>query len=146
MTATQRFLLDTNILLHLIRGGNSTAIIEELESRFALFTGRNRVHVSYVSVAEIRVIGEVSQWGASRWAELNRLLGGYIIIPIGGEAILDAYVTIGSESRYVGREMGKNDLWIAATANAYGFTLITSDKDFDHLEDGYFAVGYVAPP
>ena len=29
--------------------------------------------------------------------------------------------------------MGKNDLWIAATAHASGAVLVTTDKDFDHL-------------
>jgi tRNA(fMet)-specific endonuclease VapC len=30
--------------------------------------------------------------------------------------------------------MKHNDLWIAATAVATGATLVTTDKDFDHLE------------
>lgn len=32
-----------------------------------------------------------------------------------------------------GRAMGKNDRWIAATAAATGATLLTTDRDFDHL-------------
>jgi predicted nucleic acid-binding protein len=31
--------------------------------------------------------------------------------------------------------MGKNDLWIAATAAAADLRLITTDKDFNHLKD-----------
>lgn len=31
------------------------------------------------------------------------------------------------------RNMGKNDLWIAATASALDLTLLTTDRDFDHL-------------
>ncbi len=33
--------------------------------------------------------------------------------------------------------MGKNDLWIAATASIYNVQLITTDKDFDHLKENY---------
>jgi predicted nucleic acid-binding protein len=33
--------------------------------------------------------------------------------------------------------MGKNDIWIAATVNVTGATLLTTDQDFDHL-DGVF--------
>lgn len=29
--------------------------------------------------------------------------------------------------------MGKNDLWLAATAHATGATLMTTDKDFDSI-------------
>jgi len=31
------------------------------------------------------------------------------------------------------RNMGKNDIWIAATALALNAELITTDKDFNHL-------------
>ena len=34
-------------------------------------------------------------------------------------------------------KMGKNDLWIAATASVHIATLISTDNDFDHL-DGVF--------
>jgi tRNA(fMet)-specific endonuclease VapC len=33
--------------------------------------------------------------------------------------------------------MGKNDLWIAATASVYDMELITTDKDFNHLASKY---------
>jgi predicted nucleic acid-binding protein len=41
------------------------------------------------------------------------------------------------------RNMGKNDLWIAATALATKATLITTDKDFDHLQNIYFPVDFL---
>jgi tRNA(fMet)-specific endonuclease VapC len=145
--ATQRFLLDTNILLHLVRGGiNSTPLIAELEARFDLFTGRNRVFLSYVTVGEIRVIGEKNHWGADKWTELNRLLGGFQVVPLTGPELLDAYVSVDTYSHYLGREVGsKNDLWIAATAHVYGLTLITTDKDIDHLGGEYFPLSYLDP-
>ena len=37
-----------------------------------------------------------------------------------------------------------NDLWIAATAYVYQLTLITTDKDFDHLKTEYCRVEYMA--
>jgi tRNA(fMet)-specific endonuclease VapC len=33
--------------------------------------------------------------------------------------------------------MGKNDLWIAATASVYGLSLITADLDFNHLAPAF---------
>lgn len=41
------------------------------------------------------------------------------------------------------RNMGKNDIWIAATASVYDLTLITTDKDFEHLEGEYITLEYV---
>lgn len=36
------------------------------------------------------------------------------------------------------RNMGKNDLWIAATAHVLGAKLLSTDVDFDHLDGVYF--------
>jgi tRNA(fMet)-specific endonuclease VapC len=33
--------------------------------------------------------------------------------------------------------MGKNDLWIAATAKASGAVLLTTDADFNHLDPAH---------
>ncbi|MEY4903424.1 MAG: hypothetical protein RLZZ292_1239 [Bacteroidota bacterium] len=38
------------------------------------------------------------------------------------------------------RNMGKNDLWIAATASLLDAILITSDNDFSHLDTFFIKV------
>lgn len=38
------------------------------------------------------------------------------------------------------RNMGKNDLWIAATAYLANAALVTTDGDFDHLHDKWITV------
>jgi len=38
------------------------------------------------------------------------------------------------------RNMGKNDIWIAATTYLLEATLITLDKDFLHLDEVFFKV------
>ena len=49
------------------------------------------------------------------------------------QAVIDAYATLDHHSRSVGRKMGKNDLWIAATALALGATLVSRDLDFREI-------------
>ena len=41
--------------------------------------------------------------------------------------------------------MGKNDLWIAATSSSLGFKLVTTDKDYDHLQHEYLERSYFPP-
>jgi len=41
------------------------------------------------------------------------------------------------------RPMGKNDIWIAATAAKYNAELITCDKDFLHLDGEFLKVHYI---
>ncbi len=42
------------------------------------------------------------------------------------------------------KTMGKNDIWIAATAYALNIPLITTDSDFDHLNDTLIEVIKIA--
>ncbi len=39
--------------------------------------------------------------------------------------------------------MGKNDIWIASTASLLEATLLTTDKDFQHLHNIFLQVDYV---
>jgi tRNA(fMet)-specific endonuclease VapC len=41
--------------------------------------------------------------------------------------------------------MGKNDLWIAATASVLKARLLTTDHDFDHLDGIFLDVLYIDP-
>jgi predicted nucleic acid-binding protein len=41
------------------------------------------------------------------------------------------------------RNMGKNDLWIAAVAYVLEATLITTDKDFEHLSPALINLDYI---
>jgi len=65
------------------------------------------------------------------------------------EDIVDRYAEIDafSQGRLPGRRldcsarnMGKNDLWIAAVASTLNATLITTDSDFDHLNNRFLNV------
>ncbi len=68
-----------------------------------------------------------------------------VVLDINDFQVLNAYARIDAFSqgklpqkeKFSARNMGKNDLWIAATAHVYDLTLITTDDDFDHL-DGEF--------
>jgi predicted nucleic acid-binding protein len=78
-------------------------------------------------------------------------LNQFLIIPIEAKDIVDVYAEIDAFSKNklpnkplpVGmsaRNMGKNDLWIAATAFVTKSTLLTTDDDFDHLDHQFIDV------
>lgn len=48
-----------------------------------------------------------------------------------------------SASRFSSRNMGKNAIWIAATASVFDLTLVTTDKDFHHLEDEFIKLKFI---
>jgi len=95
--------------------------------------------VSVVTVGEIRVLAQRNNWGEKKIEQLNSFIEQTLFVvdvSFGAPELLDAYVEIDCFSN--GRSMGKNDLWIAATASVTEATLVTTDRDFDHLGNVYF--------
>jgi tRNA(fMet)-specific endonuclease VapC len=101
--------------------------------------------VSYVSEAEARSLAVRFGWGAARMNQLGFLLATFPRVHVHEPGMLDAYVAIDTYSLSVGAEMGKNDLWIAAAAHVTGATLLTTDRDFDHLDGRYLLRDWIDP-
>jgi len=127
------YLLDTNVLLFLARGGR---LGQHIDARFALRAARQRPLVSVVSHGEVWVLARRNGWGDEKQAALKTLLGNVVTVDINHSRVIEAYVELdlASQAHPSGaRNMGKNDLWIAACAKAAGAKLVTTDKDFSHL-------------
>ena len=139
------FLLDTNIVLALVRGG---PLAEYVDETFELRAAKERPLISLVTHGEIRVLAHRNKWGKKKMAALDNALNNLVTVDINHPAVLDAYVEIDlySQKHPKGaRNMGKNDLWIAACAKAAGATLLTTDQDFDHLSPELLEVERVDP-
>jgi len=137
------YLLDTNIVLIYTRDSDITSSIEE---KYNLFNSNNELYISVVTVAELKSIILQKNYGEKKIKTLERLLSNFSIIDINITEILDRYAEIdafsqgklkGKTSNFSARNMGKNDLFIAATASVYDLTLMTTDNDFTHLFTDY---------
>lgn len=134
-----RYILDTNILLHYLR---ASAIASKIDLNYNPLSVDNEAIVSVVSVGEIKAIAKINHWGRNRLEQFELLLDELIVTDIHSEDILERYAEIDafSHGKLLGRplgmssrNMGKNDLWIAATASILEATLLTTDLDFKHL-------------
>ncbi len=138
---------DTNIIIDLIRAGDRLALLEA-----RINPNQEDVFISIVTVAEARTFAINASWGQKRIDALELLLGNCTIINI-SDSIVTKYVEIDT---YNGRKnpnlpilqgnainMGKNDIWIASTASLLDATLVTTDKDFQHLHNVFLQVDYV---
>jgi len=76
---------------------------------------------------------------------METLLAGLTVFPLPFANVIENYVAVSEFSRRAGRVLGKNDLWIAATARTTGATLLTTDKDFDHLAPTLLARDWINP-
>jgi tRNA(fMet)-specific endonuclease VapC len=130
MASSTGYLLDSNILVYLIRG---KTVGQTIDAHFGLRGSLHRCVISVVTVGEMYSLTRKWAWGSIKTTELQRLLGQLVWVDINHPSILNAYGELDDVSNRAGRPMGKNDVWIAATAKVAGVTLLTTDGDFDHL-------------
>jgi tRNA(fMet)-specific endonuclease VapC len=142
-----KLFLDTNILLYMVRG-RKTYFVETFE----LDNPSNKVYTSVVCIGEMRSLALRLNWGISKKQEMERLFSIFPALDIKNNIIFDRYAEIDTFSQgkldgrpLVGsaRKLGKNDLWIAATASVIDARLITTDADFNHLHSEFLTVNYV---
>lgn len=142
---SQSYVLDTSVLLALIRGKALGTYIDEA---FGLRGSLHRQVVSIVTHAELLVLADRNQWGSEKRSSLERALENLVVIPIDGTSLLQAYVSISAADRAAtdgARNMGKNDIWIAATALHTELPLLTTDRDFRFLHDNPLRVMWIDP-
>ncbi len=142
---SRSFVLDTNVLLALIRGGGLGSRIDQA---YGLRGNFQRHVVSFASQAEIWVLADRNAWGSAKRDALQAMFGQLVVVPIDGQPLLDAYVQISAADRdwpSGARNMGKNDLWIASTALVANLPLLTTDKDFLFLRNRPLQVFWIDP-
>jgi tRNA(fMet)-specific endonuclease VapC len=134
--------LDTNVLVHLIRG---RAAGRALDHRYGLSTATMRPFVCIVTVGECLAIARSNAWGPQKTGALQDLLRELVVVDISDARVLDAYAEIDAFTRAKGNKMGKNDLWIGAVARSQGAWLLTLDTDFLAVYPELIDVEHVDP-
>lgn len=141
---TTPFLLDTSVLLLLVRGGPMARYIRAV---YQLDELAQRAVVCVVSHGELRAMAARRGWGEDKHRRLLEVLGDHVTVDLDGEPVLEAYVEADRISRAVregARTIGDNDRWIAAASKACGAVLLTADRDFLHFAaTGFCPVQYV---
>jgi predicted nucleic acid-binding protein len=136
------YLLDTNVIVAIIRGNDFG---KRLDDVYALSSSISRSMISVVTIGEMLSLARQFNWGGPKRDKLQALLDEIVSIDINHPDILDSYAEIDHFSWQQGRKMGKNDIWAAATAAVSKATLLTTDKDFDHLHGKYVNRIWVDP-
>ncbi len=119
------YLFDTTAYSHLLQGNKAVAnILKDAETIF----------LPNVVIAELKygfMLG-------TRQEENEQLLSRFIanqkirvILP--DNATTDYFVSIAVFARKKGVQLSMHDLWIAALTEQWDITLVTFDKDFEHL-------------
>jgi tRNA(fMet)-specific endonuclease VapC len=141
-------LLDTNILVELVRNDP-----EYIKSK--INPKQDVEYISVVTYAEIHSLAWQLEWTGKKKKKLDDLLAELVVFDINEKHLIDKYIDIDTYSKFKhpsikskhkgAVRMGKNDLWIAATAAALKVSLFTTDKDFDHLHNVFVDVKSFKP-
>jgi tRNA(fMet)-specific endonuclease VapC len=142
-------LLDTNIILNLIRADNYGGLMRFINPENA------RIYVSVASEAEIRSLAIRKKWGPIKIDFLEEFLSRINIVDI-NRFFISTYAQIDAYSQCQNsdfdsypfktpRNMGKNDLWIASVAALLSLELVTTDSDFDHLDKVFLDLRKIHP-
>lgn len=94
--------------------------------------GRARLSVSLVTVAEVRVGFAIGGLGSQRVEREEKRLESFGSLGITC-GVASEYVRLRVASHTEGLNVGANDLWIAATAEALRAPLVSCDADHDRL-------------
>ncbi len=139
------YLFDTSILLALIRGRE---LGQYLNHVFSLSQLTHKPLISIVSHGEIWAMTERHEWGENKRQALAKMLADMVTIDLNDRSIIEAYVEVDKKNLTHpkgARTISDNDKWIAATARAAAATLLTTDKDFSHLNPDICNVQIIEP-
>jgi tRNA(fMet)-specific endonuclease VapC len=139
------YVLDSGIVIHLIR---DSALGQHVNAAYRLGALPHRPVVCIVTHGELLSFAEWRAWGAEKRRKLRELLDNLVTIDVSAQEVLAAYAELDVASlKHTGgaRNMGKNDLWIAAVTRAVEGTLVTTDRDFDHLHPELIKREYIDP-
>ena len=130
------YLLDTNVLLLWLRGGN---VCTNINGQFHLTESGFRPLVCEVTLGEIEAFAMSNKWGDARTQKLAEVRRKLVVVDLTDERIYRAFAEYSTLAKNNGFSIfhDKNDLWIAAAAKVSGATVITTDlKGFKPLRDG----------
>ncbi len=144
-----RYVLDSNIVLYYVRNSERKNIIEQ---QYQPFAEGNTAIISIVTVAELTSLAQRQKWGERKQQVLQNIFDSLAIIEIRYSDLIQAYAQIDTYSqgkdenrplKMSARNMSKNDLWIAATTHTTNSKLLTTDKDFEHLNSVFFELDLI---
>ena len=126
--------------------GKSTGVY--IDATFQLRQQLYTPLICVVTHGEIWSLARENGWGQAKRLALEVMLSNLVTVDINVDQVFDAYVDVEEASRKArggAVNLGKNDLWIAAVTKVTGATLLSCDKDFDHLDPGQISRIYIDP-
>lgn len=121
-----RFLLDTNIIIAIFKGGS--AVVARAESSEDVLVPAVAFGELYYGARKSGKSGKPEQ----NVERVSQLASSSVVLKIDSETARE-YGLIKNDLRQRGKPIPDNDLWIAALATQHGLTLVSRDKHFSNV-------------
>lgn len=129
MTSTHTYLLDTNVISHVMR--NSTGLVAQRIFGREEHEGNSGVCTSLVVQCEL--LFGLHMLPNPKWErQYHRAMASITVEPLGQEVVAH-YANVRAYVEAKGQPIGPNDTLIAAHALALGATLVTADEKFSRV-------------
>ena len=122
--ASGRFLLDTNIVIALLKGDDT--VLSNMDRALEVF-------IPVVALGELFFGAAKSGRPVENRARVERFAAGSAIVSCDPD-IAREYGRVKQQLRERGRPLPENDIWIAAAAVRHGMVLVTRDRHFQEVE------------
>ena len=129
MTSSHTYLLDTNVISHVMR--NPTGLVAQRIFGREEHEGNSGVCTSLVVQCEL--LFGLHKLPNPKWErQYHRAMASITVEPLGQEVVAH-YATVRAYLEAKGQPIGPNDTLIAAHALALGATLVTADAEFTRV-------------
>ena len=119
-------LIDTDVFSYFFRQDDRRLVYSD-ELRGCLLC------ISFATVAELRFGAIRAGWGDSRRQSLEVSIRRYVMLPPDSE-VTERWAVVKAARDRIGRPIGSEDCWIAATALRHDIPLATHNgKDYEHI-------------
>jgi len=146
-----RFIFDTGVIVGYVRDAGYSQYVDK---KYQALEPPNMSLISAVSKGEIYSLAIQFGWGEAKKRKLQEILVKLPAVDIRRTQIIERYSEIDTYSQAknpakplptgaTAIKMGKNDIWIAATASVLNAKLVTIDRDFDHLNAVFLDVLFI---
>lgn len=119
-------LVDTNVASFFIDQSRDSG-------RYRALVRAREMHLSIISVGELRFGAVKDNWGDARRSRLESFVDDATVVYVCIE-IAEVVANVMNSCRRKGRRLDWNDGWIAATAIFHQLPLVTHDRDFQAVE------------
>lgn len=125
MVVRESFLLDTNVIIEVLRGNND--IIDKIES-----VGQENCYISEITIAEL-LYGAVRGNKQKNFLDVERIEQEFTVLPI--RPAFKLYAEIRNILRQNGTPIDHMDLFVASVAMKHGMTLVSHNtKHFVRIQ------------